>query len=130
MAIFYIDRSRIRDGALDEVKSRIRDVVDFIEREEPQLIAYDFYIDPDGSRMAVVAVHPDTESLKLHLQVGRTAFQGFAHLIDLTGIEVYGQPDDEALTMLADKAEMLGDGAPVDVHDHQAGFLRAGTHAS
>lgn len=130
MPIFYIDRSTIREGALDEVKGRIRDVVDFIEEEEPQLIAYDFYIDPDGLRMTVVAVHPDIESLKLHLRVGRTAFQGFAHLIDLTAIEVYGQPDGEVLSMLEDKAEMLGDGAPVEVHDHQAGFLRAGVRAS
>lgn len=122
--IFYIDRSTIREGSLQEVRSRINDVVEFIDGEEPQLLGYDFYIDESGREMTVVSIHPDSASLELHLRVGRSAFQGFADLIDLRSIEVYGRPSDEALALLEDKAAMLGDDGQVETHDRQAGFLR------
>lgn len=124
--IFYIDRSAIREGALDEVKRRVEDLVVFISEQEPQLIAYDFYIDELGENMTVVSVHPDSDSLRLHMEVGRSAFQEFADLIDLHAIEVYGRPSAEVLAMLENKAAMLGDDGRVVVHDRCAGFLRVG----
>lgn len=122
--IFYIDRSAIREGSLEEVRSRIHNVVEFIEGEEPQLLGYDFYVDEGDREMTVVSIHPDSASLELHLRVGRSAFQGFAALIELRSIEVYGRPSDEALALLEDKAAMLGEGSQVEIHDRQAGFLR------
>lgn len=56
--------------------------------------------------------------------MGRSAFQGFADLIDLRSIEVYGRPSDEALALLEDKVVMLGDDGQVEIQDRQAGFLR------
>ena len=122
--IFYIDRSTIREGALEEVDRRVEELVRFIREREPQLIAYDFYFDDQGENMTVVSVHPDSDSLRLHLEVGRSAFQEFADLIDLNSIEVYGQPSDEVLSLLEDKAAMLGGDGGVDVHQRRAGFLR------
>jgi len=122
--IYYIDRSTIRQGALNEVSRRVPELVDFIKEQEPQLIAYDFYFDQHRETMTVSSVHPDSESLKLHMEVGRSAFQEFADLIDLYSIEVYGQPSDEVISLLEDKAAMLGDNGVVEVHDRHAGFLR------
>lgn len=123
--IFYIDRSTIREGALEEVKRRVPELVDFIRAEEPQLLAYDFYLDDQGRHMTVVSIHPDSDSLRLHMEVGRSAFQKFADLIDLYSIEVYGQPSDEVLSLLEDKAAMLGEGGRVEKNGRLAGFLRA-----
>jgi len=124
--IFYIDRSTIREGAFDEVSRRVPELVDFINEQEPQLIAYDFYFDEQGKRMTVVSVHPNSDSLRLHMEVGRSAFQKFADLIDLKSIEVYGRPSDEVLSLLEDKAAMLGENGRVEVHERHAGFLRVG----
>lgn len=128
--IFYIDRSTIREGALEEVSRRIPELVEFIREQEPQLIAYDFYLDEQGSHMTVVSVHPDSDSLRLHMEVGRSAFQKFADLIDLYTIEVYGRPSDEVLSLLEDKAAMLGENGRVEVHERHAGFLRPQVQAS
>jgi len=68
--IFYIDRSTIREGAREEVARGVENRVDFIQEEEPQLIAFDFYIDAEGRNMTVVSVHPDADSLTYHLEVG------------------------------------------------------------
>lgn len=128
--IFYIDRSTVREGAFDEVSRRIPELVKFIREQEAQLIAYDFYLDAQGKHMTVVSVHPHSDSLRLHMEVGRSAFQRFAHLIDLYSIEVYGRPSDEVLALLEEKASMLGDGGGVEVHERHAGFLRSEVHTS
>jgi hypothetical protein len=38
-AIVYVDISEVREGALDELKAGLKDLVDFIEANEPRLIA-------------------------------------------------------------------------------------------
>lgn len=80
--------------------------------------------------MTVVSVHPDSESLRFHLEVGRSSFKAFADLIDLYSVEAYERPSDEVITLLEDKAAMLGDGGRVEVHERHAGFLRAHSPAS
>jgi hypothetical protein len=106
--IVYIDHSDIREGSLDELKAGVQQLVDFIEVREPQLIAYGFYIDEDAAKMSVVAVHPDSASLELHLEIGAVEFQKLAHLLTLTSIECYGHPSERALEQLRRKAAALG----------------------
>lgn len=103
---------------------RIPQLVEFIREREPQLIAYDFYFDEEGRHMTGVSVHPDSDSLLLHIEVSRPAFREFADLIDLYSMEVYGRPNDAVISLLEDRAAMLGEGAQVVVHDRHAGFLR------
>ncbi len=122
--IVYIDRSRVRPGKLAELKPAIEDLVEFIEAREPQLLSYGFHLDEDESRMTVVAVHPDAASVEFHMEVGGEAFRGFADLIEMEGIEVYGDPTDRMLEQLQQKAEALGEAGRVVVDRRQAGFAR------
>ena len=46
-AIVYIDISEVREGALDELKAGLKDLVDFIEANEPRLVAYNIYFSAD-----------------------------------------------------------------------------------
>ena len=119
--IVYIDRSDISKGRIPDLKAGIRRLVEVIESLEPQLITYGFYLDEEAARMTVVAVHPDSASLELHLQIGRTEFRKLADMITLRQIEVYGSLSDKALTMLQEKATMLG-GSGVTVHERLSGF--------
>jgi hypothetical protein len=122
--IVYIDHSDIREGALEELKVGVRRLVDSIDAREPQLITYGFYIDDEAAKMTVVAVHPDSASLELHMDIGGGEFRKLAHLLTLTAIECYGRPSGRALEQLRDKAAMLGnDGTLVSV-GRFAGFTR------
>jgi hypothetical protein len=122
--IVYIDRSDIREGSLDELKAGVRRLVDLIDAREPQLITYGFYIDEDAAKMTVVAVHPDSASLELHLDIGGREFRKLAHLLMLTAIECYGRPSERALEQLRHKAAALGDDATVVSIGRFAGFTR------
>jgi hypothetical protein len=122
--IVYLDHSDIRDGSLEELKAGIRKLVAFIDAHEPQLISYGFYIDEDAARMTVVAVHPDSASLELHLDVGGPEFRKLAHLIDLRSIEVYGRPSENLLELVRQKAAALGDDGSVVSIGRFDGFTR------
>jgi hypothetical protein len=121
--LVYIDTSEVREGALDELKSAIGELVQFIDANVPRAIAYNVYFNDDGTRMTVVHVHPDSASLENHLEVGGPAFRRFTDLLTLSSIRVYGEPSKKVLTQLEGKAQLLGC-RDVSVHGHHAGFSR------
>jgi quinol monooxygenase YgiN len=121
--LISLDTSLIRNGRLDELKEAVAELVEFVRSNEPRPIAYEVYFDEAGSRMTVVQVHPDSASMEYHMTVAGPAFAGFAELITLSTLDVYGKPSEELLELLRRKVQMLGD-ATVIVHDLQAGFAR------
>jgi hypothetical protein len=121
--IVYIDRSDVSEDRKQGLKAGIRRLVDVIQSREPQLISYAFHLDDESAVMTVVAVHPDSASLELHLEIGRTEFHKLADMITLRQIAVYGSVSDKARAMLQEKATMLG-GSDVTVHERFAGFDR------
>ena len=123
-AIVYIDTSNVREGALEELREGMKELVAFVDANEPQLIAYNVYFSDDGTRMTVVHVHPDAASLEYHLEVAGPFFRRFAQLVKLTSTHIYGEPSEKALTQSHEKARMLGEDA-VTVHALHAGFTRS-----
>lgn len=121
--IVYIDHSDVREGRFEDLQAAIRRLVDFIEVREPRLVVYGFHLDEEARRMTVVAVHPDTASLELHMEVGREEFRKLGGMITLRSIEVYGSISDGARELLDQKVKMLGEGGVV-VTERFAGFTR------
>jgi quinol monooxygenase YgiN len=122
--IVYVDTAEVRDGALEELKEGIKELVDFVEANEPRLIAYNVYLSDDGSRMTVVQVHPDAESLEYHLEVAGPVFRQFVELVTLSSIQIYGEASEKLLKQSHEKARLLGRGAAVLADDLHAGFAR------
>lgn len=124
-AIVYIDRSDVRDGKLEDVRTAVKALVAFVEEHNPRIIDYRFFIDEDAGRMTLVAIHPDPAALEFHLDVGAEEFRKMTDLIELRSIEVFGSPGERVMEQLAQKAEMLGEGDTVMVHASATGFTRA-----
>jgi len=124
--IFYIDSSEILEGKLEELKAAINELVEFVRANEPRLISYSFFFSEAGTRMTVVAVHPDSASMEFHMEVAGPAFRKFTGFIRLSTIDVYGQVSDKVMKQLRQKARMLGTGTVV-VHKLCAGLARFGT---
>lgn len=101
----------------------MKDLAGFVEENMPRLVSYGFFLDADRTHMTVVAVHPDSESLEFHMDVGGAEFRKFASFIDLQRIEIYGRVSDSVLERLHTKAQMLG-GGTVAAHEFYAGFAR------
>src|SRR6266545_4508517 len=101
--IVFVDSSEIREGKLAELKTAIKDLVEFVESNEPRPIAYNVYLDERGTRMTVVQVHPDSASMEFHMQVAAPAFAKLVQLIRLSTMDVYGKPSDAVLEALRRK---------------------------
>lgn len=123
--LVYVDASDVRDGKTEELKAAIGDLAALVERTQPQLVAYLAQLTPDGNRLSVIHVHRDSASLDRYVRETGPAFARFRELVTLRRIDLYGDPSDEALERMHDKARLLGAGAAaVTVHPTIAGFAR------
>jgi hypothetical protein len=123
----FIATNRLKEGKLEDERRRVPGLTDFIEENEPRLIAFNEYADEEGTEVRVVQVHPDTDSFEFHMGVVRDrAEQAYAETLDATtSIEVFGSPSRTILEMLEQQA---GSGIPLSVTPHHlGGFTRAGT---
>jgi hypothetical protein len=123
--IVVIDRSEVREGKLEELKTTVTELVEFVTSNESRPIFYNVYLTPDGTGMTVLQVHPDSASMEFHMRASASRFPTFTDLLDLSAMEIFGKPSDALLDQIERKAEMLGS-ATVAVHDHLAGFARFG----
>jgi hypothetical protein len=121
--LVYVDRSKVRDGALVELKAAIAELAGFVREQAPQLLAYGVYFCDDYTEMTVVHVHPDAASLDGYLDLAGSRFARFGDLLTLSSIHLYGEPTAEALGQLHEKMRLLGSGEVV-VHAPLAGFSR------
>jgi hypothetical protein len=123
--LVYIDRSDVREGALEQLKDAIGALAGFVEEKERQLISYNVFFGEDGRQMTVMHVHVDSASLDYHMEVAGPRFAGFADLLTLSSIHIYGEPSEKALGQLRDKVRLLGSGEVI-LHRPHAGFSRFG----
>jgi hypothetical protein len=121
--ILYVDVSDVRDGALEELQRGMKRLVEFVEANEPRLIAYNVYFSADGSQMTVASVHPDSASVEYHLTVAGPLFREFVELVTLSSIHIYGEPSRKVIDAAHEKARLLGRGR-VEVKPLYAGFSR------
>ena len=119
--IVYLDFSEIRDDNLEALKEAIQRLIDAIEPHEPRLVTYGFHLNEEAREMTVTAVHPDSASLELHMEIGTDEFRKVGEFITLKQIHVFGHISARAREMLEDKARMLG-GAALMVSERFSGF--------
>ena len=121
----FIGTHTIREGKLEDFKKQWRELLDVVEAKEPRLIAFNGYVNEDGTELTVVQVHPDADSMLFHMQVARDhiseAYQSV--LAKTKRIDVYGKPSDTALEMIRQLAESE---VPLSVKaNHLGGFTRS-----
>jgi hypothetical protein len=120
----FIATNRLKEGKLEEERKRVPGLSDFIEANEPRLIAFNEYVNEEGTEVGVVQVHPDADSMEFHMNVVREQAQrAYAETLDATtSIQVYGTPNDKVLKMLRQQA---GSGVSLSVRRyHLGGFTR------
>jgi uncharacterized protein (DUF2126 family) len=121
----FIATNRLKPGRLDQERARVPSLVEFIEANEPRLIAFNEYANEAGDEVTVVQVHPDAESMEAHLEiVGERAREAYAQTLDATvRIQVFGPPTQAILDALRQQATT---GVEISVNgEHLGGFIRA-----
>ena len=98
----FIATNRLKAGKLEAEKQRVPGLVDFIEANEPRLIAFNEYANEERTEVAVIQVHPDPASFEFHMGVVRErASRAYDETLDATtSIQVFGEPTETILEML------------------------------
>lgn len=120
----FIATNRLKPGRLDDETRRVPDLVEFIQANEPRLLAFNEYVNEDGTEVAVVQVHPDAESMAFHMEVvAARAAAAYADTIEATSsIQVFGTPTPAVVEMLRRQA---GNAVSLSVKPiHLGGFTR------
>jgi hypothetical protein len=120
----FIATNRLKQGKLDSEKKRLPDLIDFMQANEPRLIAFNEYANEEGTEVAVVQVHPDAGSMVFHMElIAERAASAYADTIDATtNIQVFGTPGGTVTDMLRRQA---GAGVPLRIKPHHlGGFTR------
>lgn len=123
----FIATNRLKPGKLAEERKRVPGLVDFVEANEPRLVAFNEYVNDDGTEVAVVQLHRDAESMAFHMElIAERAAAAYAATVEATtSIQVFGTPSKAVLELLERQA---GAGVPLTVKPlHLGGFTRSYT---
>jgi hypothetical protein len=95
----YISTWRIKEGKLEDFKRFTREFVEIVKAKKPQLIAFNVFINEDGTEMTSVQVHSGAVSMDFHMQVvnqvlGEEMLEWVerADFLEPKHIEIYGTP--------------------------------------
>lgn len=119
--LIFVSHSKVKPGKLEVYQAHCAAANELVESEEPRMIAFNTYASADGTDVSTVQVHPDSESLDLHLKLFAEKLMDRAfEALDSYEINVYGRPSDAALALLGEMPGLRVRVLPV----HEGGFLR------
>ena len=124
--LVFVATNRLKAGAAPAERRRAADLVRFVEEQEPQMLAFNEYVNADGTETTVVQVHPDAASMTRHLAVvADRAAAAYAETLDGTlHIQIYGPMDSRTLEAM--RAQTGGGTVVTVASEHLGGFTRLG----
>jgi quinol monooxygenase YgiN len=118
--LIYVGTYTIKPGNQEGARRRLAELVDFVETNEPRMIAFNTYLDGDGNTVSIVQVHPDSASMEFHMQVNAKHFATAFDWLDTSiGGQLFG-PISDALAAELAKWDQPFPHVPF----HEAGFTR------
>jgi hypothetical protein len=121
--IVFISHFKIKEGALDAYRQMQHEAVRALEADKPRTLAMLPYLDADGTRLTIVHLFADAESMDLHF-VGAAERSAAAYEVLVPdGWEIYGTPSDQALDTMRNAAVASGVSLTLQP-DYVGGFLR------
>ena len=121
--LIYVGTMSIKPGKLEEARERLAELIDFVETNEPRMIAFHCFLDESGSNLTVIQVHPDSASMEYHQQVNAKHFATAFDYLEAQRSDQYYGPMSDALT-----SELLKWDEPgvevIRMPVHEGGFTR------
>lgn len=122
--LIYFGIHAIKSGMVDVAKEASRQLAAFIEANHPRLLHFEITVDDEAREMTVIQVHPDEDSLRLHMDLAKDQIsQAYQFLDGTKRIDIFGSPSEPMVAGIAQMAM----GAPVRIHEAVGGFSRLST---
>ena len=116
--IVFVCTHHIHEGKLDIAKEASRELVLFVQKNHPRVLHFEIYVDDATGVMTVIQVHPDEDSLMLHIQLAADHLERAYGFLDTQIVRLFGTPSDTFRQMV------MGGGQNVSFESPLAGFSR------
>ena len=116
--IVFVGTHHIHEGKLEIAKEASRELAQFVQGNHPRVLHFEIYVNDETGVMTVIQVHPDEESLMLHMQLAADHFERAYGFLDTEIVRMFGTPSDTFRQMV------MGGGENVRVESPLAGFSR------
>lgn len=120
----FIGTHTVKPGQLEAFQKYFSDFCDtVVEPNEPRLLSFQAYADPELNQVTVVQIHPDAASMVHHMSVITQHVEvAYADFLERESRwQIYGTPRDGVLEKIQ---AMGGAGAAPRSHEPFAGFTR------
>jgi hypothetical protein len=118
--LIYVGTYTVKPGNEAAAGRRLTELVEFVETNEPRMIAFNTYLDRDGKTVSIIQVHPDSASMEFHMQVNVKHFATAFDWLDTSMSGQYFGPISDQLAAELAKWDEAFTHLPV----HVAGFTR------
>ncbi len=119
----YIGTNTIKEGKVAECRKMVDEISKLVEKHEPRVIAFNFYLDEPGRQLVCVQVHPDAASMDTHMQVISEHLKtAYDVLQETTSEQLYG-PGGER--MVDEFRQWAPNGVFTVIPQHEVGFTRS-----
>lgn len=117
----YTGTYEVRDGRFEDARKALAEHAEFIEANEPRLVAFHVFTDEDAGTISIIQVHRDPESMQFHMKLVAEHIQSALtdYLGEAVSTHVYGGAGSD----IVDTILQYDPGATV-VTEHLAGFTR------
>lgn len=116
--IVFVGTHHIHEGKLEIAKEASRELARFVQEQHPRILHFEIYVDDGTGVMTVIQVHPDEESLMLHMQLAADHFERAYGFLDTEIVRMFGTPSDTFKVMV------MGGDQNVSLESPLAGFSR------
>jgi len=121
--LITITAGRVREGKLAEYRRLNARITEFVEAQEPRVIAFHVMLSEDGGRFVGLQVHPDAASMELHMQVAGGLIREAGDVLQVETFTVLGSSSEAFDKMMSSLASA---GVAVQhLPDHVNGFTRS-----
>jgi hypothetical protein len=120
--LIFVGTYRLPPGTADAWRAAQAELSTFLESALPELIAFDAYLDADGTRGTSIHVHRDEAAFDRYLATAASRIRGGAAIVEVIRIDLYGEVAAETLARLRAMGPW-----PVEVHAHVNGIGRDGS---
>jgi quinol monooxygenase YgiN len=122
----FIGTHKVKPGKLEEFEAWFADYIDTtIEPNEPRLLAFSAYANPEANEVTVVQVHPDAESMVYHMSIiTEHVARAYSEFLERESRwQIYGTPRAGVLELVQ---QLAGSADTPTSQEPFAGFTRLG----
>ena len=119
--LIYTGTYRVRDGRLEDALKKLTEHTEFVEVNEPRLVAFHVFTDEAAGTVSVVQLHRDPESMEFHMRLVAEHIQSALgdYLGETVSTHVYGGAGAPIVDVIREH-----DPSAEVVTQHVAGFTR------